>query len=128
MGYHQTGRTKRINDRMDIVYYEKDCDLLSGTDTRLLIVGGAGSLYVNPEHTVQVKDGKDFPAMFLPLANAQGQELEDLRKRSDVKWTFISAAGDFRRSASASSAMRITRLQWLTKTKAATTSGRESAW
>ena len=24
------------------------CDVLSGTDTRLLVVGGAGSLYVNP--------------------------------------------------------------------------------
>ena len=71
------------------------CDILSGTDTRLLVVGGAGSLYVNAEHTVQVKDGADFPAMFLPLANAQGQELEELRKRNDVKWTFISPAGDF---------------------------------
>lgn len=71
------------------------CDLLSGTDTRLLIVGGAGSLYVNAEHTVQVKDGADFPAMFLPLANAQGRELDELRKRTDVKWTFISPAGDF---------------------------------
>ena len=71
------------------------CDLLSGTDIRLLVVGGAGSLYVNTEHTAQVKDGADFPAMFLPLANAQGQELEELRKRSDVNWTFISPAGDF---------------------------------
>lgn len=71
------------------------CDILSGTDTRLLIVGGAGSLYVNSEHTLQVKDGADFPAVFLPLANAQGQELDELRKREDVKWTFISPAGDF---------------------------------
>lgn len=71
------------------------CDILSGTDTRLLIVGGAGSLYVNPEHTVQVKDAPDFPAVFLPLANAQGEELEKLRDRNDVKWTFISPAGDF---------------------------------
>lgn len=71
------------------------CDIISGTDTRLLIVGGAGSLYVNPEHTIQVKDGADFPAMFLPLANAQGDELEKLRKRDDVNWTFISPAGDF---------------------------------
>ena len=30
------------------------CDILSGTDTRLIVVGGAGSLYVNPEHTVCV--------------------------------------------------------------------------
>ncbi len=71
------------------------CDILAGTETRLLIVGGAGSLYVNKEHTIQVKDGADFPAMFLPLANAQGQELDELRKRDDVKWTFISPAGDF---------------------------------
>ena len=28
------------------------CDILSGTKVRLLVVGGAGSLYVNPEHTV----------------------------------------------------------------------------
>ena len=71
------------------------CDILSGSSTRLLIVGGAGSLYVNPEHTLQVKDGADFPAIYLPLANAQGEELELLRKRNDVKWTFVSPAGDF---------------------------------
>ena len=71
------------------------CDLLSGSDTRLLIVGGAGSLYVNPEHTSVVCDGPDFPEVFLPLAKAQGQELAELRKRDDVKWTFVSPAGDF---------------------------------
>lgn len=71
------------------------CDILSGTDIRLVVVGGAGSLYVNPEHTAQVKDGADFPADFLPLANAQGKALEELRERSDVKWTFVSPAGDF---------------------------------
>ena len=71
------------------------CDLLSGTDIRLLIVGGAGSLYVNPEHTACVADGPDFPDMFKPLAAAQGNELAELRKRGDVKWTFVSPAGDF---------------------------------
>lgn len=72
------------------------CDILSGTDIRLLVVGGAGSLYVNPEHTVQVMDTPDFPDMFKPLAAAQGKALEELRTRNDVKWTFISPAGDFR--------------------------------
>lgn len=71
------------------------CDILSGTDIRLLVVGGAGSLYVNPEHTVQVMDGPDFPDIFKPLAAAQGKALEELRTRSDVKWTFLSPAGDF---------------------------------
>ena len=71
------------------------CDILSGTQVRLLVVGGAGSLYVNPEHTVQVKDLESFPAMFKPLADMQGAALDDLRKRSDVQWTYLSPAGDF---------------------------------
>lgn len=71
------------------------CDVLSGSDTHLLVVGGAGSLYVNPEHTLQVMDGADFPEIFKPLAQAQGKALDELRTRNDVKWTFISPAGDF---------------------------------
>ena len=71
------------------------CDLLSGKNTRLLVVGGAGSLYVNPEHTLQVMDTPDFPDMFKPLASNMGKALEELRARNDVKWTYISPAGDF---------------------------------
>lgn len=71
------------------------CDLVSGKDTRLLVVGGAGSLYVNPEHTVQVMDGADFPDIFKPLASNMGKALEELRTRNDVKWTYVSPAGDF---------------------------------
>ena len=71
------------------------CDALSGTDTRLLIVGGAGSLYVNAEHTLTVADGPDFPDAFKPLAAAHDQALRQLRAREDVKWTYISPAGDF---------------------------------
>ena len=71
------------------------CDILTGTDTRLLVVGGAGSLYVNPEHTAAVSDGPDFPEMFKPLAAAMAKALGELRQRKDVKWTYISPAGDF---------------------------------
>lgn len=71
------------------------CDILSGKDTRLLVVGGAGSLYLNPEHTVQVMDGAEFPDIFKPLASNMGKALEELRTRNDVKWTYISPAGDF---------------------------------
>ena len=63
------------------------CDILSGTDTRLFVVGGAGSLYVNAEHTACVSDGADFPEVFKALG--------ELRQRNDVKWTYISPAGDF---------------------------------
>ena len=71
------------------------CDILSGTKVRLLVVGGAGSLYVDPEHTVQVKDSESFPDIFKPLANNMGEALAELRKRSDVQWTYLSPAGDF---------------------------------
>ena len=71
------------------------CDILSGTDVRLLVVGGAGSLYVNPEHTAQVMDGPDFPDVFKPLASMQGASLVELRRRDDVKWTYLSPAADF---------------------------------
>lgn len=71
------------------------CDILSGTNIRLMIVGGAGSLYVNPEHTLCVSDGPDFPDIFKPLAAAMAKALGELRQRNDVKWTYLSPAGDF---------------------------------
>lgn len=74
-------------------------DVLSGSTTRLLVVGGAGSLYVNKEHTVQLLDTPEFPKEFYPLAKAQTDELAALRKRNDVKWTFVSPAADFQAEA-----------------------------
>lgn len=71
------------------------CDILSGTQVRLLVVGGAGSLYVDAAHTMTVSRGKDFPEMFKPLASAMAEALDALRQRKDVKWTYISPAGDF---------------------------------
>ncbi|HFF2554305.1 TPA: SDR family oxidoreductase [Listeria monocytogenes] len=70
-------------------------DILSGTKIRLVVVGGAGSLYVNAEHTQQVQDGPDFPDMFKPLASNMGIALDNLRQRNDVNWTYISPAADF---------------------------------
>ena len=72
------------------------CDLLSGSETRLLIIGGAGSLYVNPEHTVQLMDAPDFPDAYKPIASAAAKALSELRVRDDVRWTYVSPAGDFR--------------------------------
>ena len=71
------------------------CDALSGANTRLLIVGGAGSLYVHPEHPACVADGPDFPGAFKPLAAAMAKALAELRTRSDVRWTYLSPAADF---------------------------------
>ena len=71
------------------------CDVLSGTKVRLLVVGGAGSLYVNPEHTMTVAEAPGFPDAFKPLAAAMASALKDLRKRNDVEWTYLSPAADF---------------------------------
>ena len=70
-------------------------NILQGTDTRLIVVGGAGSLYVDPEHTKTVVDVTPFPEAAMPVVNAHGKLLEELRKVDDVKWTYVSPAGDF---------------------------------
>lgn len=70
-------------------------DLVSGTNTRLLVVGGAGSLYVDRTHTTRIMDAPDFPDAYKPLATHMGKALEELRLREDVRWTYLSPAADF---------------------------------
>lgn len=70
-------------------------DTLAGTDIRLIVVGGAGSLFVNPEHTVTVDMGHDFPEDWKPLSAAHGAALANLRQRENVMWTYVSPAADF---------------------------------
>jgi len=59
----------------------------------LLIVGGAGSLYVAPG--VQLVDVPQFPANVFPVANAARNLLNDLRARNDVNWSFICPPASF---------------------------------
>ena len=70
-------------------------DLLKGTDTRLLVVGGAGSLYVNPEHTSTLELQPDFPDAYKPVSATHGSALAILRAAKDVNWTYVSPAADF---------------------------------
>ncbi|MDH9161093.1 NAD(P)-dependent oxidoreductase [Staphylococcus succinus] len=69
--------------------------LLKESETRLLVVGGAGSLFVNAEHTQTVADVTPFPDEVIQVLNAHQKALDDLREYDDVKWTYISPAGDF---------------------------------
>ena len=71
------------------------CDILAGTDVRLLVVGGAGSLFVDPEHTTTLNQTPDFPEAFQPLAAAMQKALNELRQVQGVKWTYVSPAADF---------------------------------
>lgn len=54
----------------------------------LLIVGGAGSLYVAPN--VQLIDTPEFPKEIFDGADAARKLLADLRDRRDVNWAFVS--------------------------------------
>lgn len=59
----------------------------------LLVVGGAGSLYVAPN--VQLVDTPEFPKEVYPGANAARVLLNDLKARRDVNWAFFSPAAMF---------------------------------
>ncbi|GKQ42424.1 dihydrodipicolinate reductase [Companilactobacillus sp. RD055328] len=69
--------------------------IFTGLKTRLIVVGGAGSLFTNKEHTQTLSQGADFPESFLPLANAMGMALEIIKQSQNVNWTYISPAADF---------------------------------
>lgn len=69
--------------------------ILAGTSIRLVVVGGAGSLYVDSEKKTHLMDTPDFPDEFKPLANAMGKAFQTLKKVNNVRWTYISPAADF---------------------------------
>lgn len=69
-------------------------DIMKGLEARLLVVGGAGSLYMNKDHTSQLFQGVDFPAEVKPLSEEMGKAL-DVLKQSNINWTYISPAADF---------------------------------
>ena len=64
-------------------------------DTRLIVVGGAGSLFVDAAQRVRLIDTPEFPKEYFPTASNQGKNLEDLQITSGIKWTFISPAAFF---------------------------------
>lgn len=69
--------------------------ILANTNVRLIVVGGAGSLYVDKNKGIKLMDTPDFPKDFKPLAEAMGKALEDLKKVKNVCWTYLSPAADF---------------------------------
>lgn len=69
--------------------------ILADTGVRLIIVGGAGSLYINKEKGIHLMDTPDFPDTFKPLASAMGKALQELKNVKNVRWTYISPAADF---------------------------------
>ena len=69
-------------------------DALSGTKTRLLVIGGAGTLYVDDKQTMAM-DTPDFPPEYMGVAKATAESFFELKGRTDVLWTYVSPAGDY---------------------------------
>ena len=67
---------------------------------RYLVVGGAGSLYVNGQ---QLVDSPDFPAAIKPGASAARDMYTELQKENSLDWTLLSPAVCFRGGSAAQS-------------------------
>ncbi|AIQ58106.1 NAD(P)-dependent oxidoreductase [Paenibacillus borealis] len=64
-------------------------------DTRLVVVGGAGSLYVDEARAVKVVDTPGFPDFVKPTALNQAKNLEILQGTEGLRWTFVSPSANF---------------------------------
>lgn len=67
---------------------------------RYLVVGGAGSLYVNGQ---QLVDSPDFPAAIKPGAMAARDMYTELQKEQTLDWTVLSPAVGFHGGSAAQS-------------------------
>ncbi|MBE1443729.1 NAD(P)-dependent oxidoreductase [Paenibacillus sp. OAS669] len=69
--------------------------LKGAPQTRLIVVGGAGSLFVDEQKTVRLLDTPEFPKEYFATASNQGKNLEDLQQSTGIQWTFISPSAFF---------------------------------
>ncbi|QED49357.1 NAD(P)-dependent oxidoreductase [Cytobacillus dafuensis] len=69
--------------------------LKGAPETRLFVVGGAGSLFVDEGKTTRLIDTPEFPKEYFATAFNQGKNLQDLQKTTEIKWTFLSPAAFF---------------------------------
>lgn len=69
-------------------------NLLKGSDTRLIVVGGAGTLLVDDQGTMAM-DTPGFPPEYMGVARAAAESFFELKGRTDVLWTYVSPAGEY---------------------------------
>lgn len=75
--------------------YRHLSSILQGNKARLLIVGGAGSLYMDKEHKMQLIDTPDFPDIYKPVASAHNKVLSFLRTQNNLNWVYVSPPAEF---------------------------------
>jgi putative NADH-flavin reductase len=64
-------------------------------DTRLIVVGGAGSLFVDEDKTLRLIETPDFPEAYVPTAKNMLNNLLDLQNTNGLDWTYISPSAFF---------------------------------
>lgn len=84
---------KELHKHADVMNHL--CEILANTNIRLMVVGGAASLYVDKEHTMILKDSPDFPKDWINLATNSNKAFYILRDSKNVLWTYVSPSADF---------------------------------
>ncbi|TYR79353.1 NAD(P)-dependent oxidoreductase [Priestia megaterium] len=68
--------------------------IFQSINTRLLMVGGAGSLFVDEAKTMRLMNSEGFSAAYYSIASNMGKGLAAL-EQSSINWTYLSPAAFF---------------------------------
>lgn len=69
--------------------------LRSAAQTRLIVVGGAGSLFADESKKKRILETPNFPKEYYATAKAQLDNLLMLEATSGIQWTFMSPSAHF---------------------------------
>ncbi len=69
-------------------------DIFNDVKTRLIVIGGAGRLFIDDTNSTHLFDTPDFPKFLIPSSKNQYQSYLDL-KESTITWTYVSPAAFF---------------------------------
>ncbi len=83
----------------DLSLYKKHAEhlvqILQGNPAKFLVVGGAGSLYMDKSHSTMLMDTPTFPDAYKGVARAHGEILALLREQKTLNWVYVSPAANF---------------------------------
>ena len=83
------------NLNLHLKHIEHLVKILQNNKARFIVVGGAGSLFMDASHTTRLMDSLDFPKEYSPVAKATAEVLEFLRKEKSLNWLYISPAAEY---------------------------------
>ncbi len=69
--------------------------ILAGNKARFLVVGGAGSLYMDKTHSTRLMDTPSFPSEYLGVTKATADVLDVLRNTKEIHWVYVCPPAEF---------------------------------